>query len=199
MAMVAKKPHIHIENYFGGKFMHLLKTTALLCTILCFSQLSFAQAQSDAATVQSGPAFEIYSGPTEEGPDPASATAPMSLTSSASWSNSAAGPTLYSKNVWYYLKLNPVGAVPSNATIQSVYYSWGLSRKPAGLIVYLCHNSTTTGPCINVTNTKNGSSIDFNLRPANQPLIYAFRVDGSGTLSPPVYGQTDQVIVNYQY
>jgi len=21
MAMVAKKPHIHIENYFGGKFM----------------------------------------------------------------------------------------------------------------------------------------------------------------------------------
>lgn len=180
--------------------MHLLKTTALLYTMLCFSQLSFAQTQSDTATVQSGPAFEIYSGPIEDGPDPASAMTPIFMTSSASWSNSAAGPTLYSKNIWYYLKLNPVGTVPSNATIQSVYYSWGLSIKPAGLIVYLCHNSAETGPCANVTNIQNGSiDVSSITLLANQPWIYAFGVDGSGTLSPPVYGQTDQVIVNYQF
>lgn len=178
--------------------MRVLWKIITIFLILHFSQFSFAQNKIDDNLVQSGPAFEIYSGPSYEGPDPTSSISAIPLASNGSWSNSAAGPTIYSKNWWYYLKLNPTVTVPATATIQSVYYNWSLSRKPVGLLVYLCHSSTTTGPCVDVTNIQNGT-VDFSGRLANQPLIYAFRVNGSGSLSPPVYGQMDQVIVNYQY
>ena len=178
--------------------MSLLRATTLFCTLLCSAQYSFAQMESDTATVQSGPTFEITSGPIEEGPDSASVMPLMPLTNNGSWANSAAGPTIYSKNWSYYLQLNPVGVIPPTATIQSVYYSWGLSYKPTGLSVLLCQNSISD-PCVDVTNFQSGSTTGFNGRLANKKLIYSFRINGSGTLSPPAYGQVDQVIVNYQY
>jgi hypothetical protein len=75
-------------------------------------------------------------------------------------------------------------------------WSWGFSYKPSGLITYLCHN--TTSACINVTSLQSGSTTSFAGLYANQPMIYAFGVAGSGTMTP-AYGQVDQVIVNYQY
>lgn len=165
--------------------------------LLVFMQSAIAQTGSVAATVQLIPASEIMSAPMGDISDPVESLSIVPLVSGGAWSNSAGGPTIYSKNIYYYLQLNPVGSIPATATVTSVVWSWGLSYKPSGLVVYLCHD--TTSACINVTSLQSGSTTSFSGRLANKKMIYAFAVAGSGTLSPPAYGQVDQVIVNYQY
>ncbi|WP_432741305.1 flagellar protein FlhE [Methylobacter sp. G7] len=165
--------------------------------LLVFMQSALAQTGSVAATVQLIPASEIMSAPMGTASDPVESLSIVPLANGGAWANSAGGPTIYSKNIYYYLQLNPVGSIPATATITSISWSWGLSYKPAGLIVYLCHD--TTSACIDVTSLQSGSTSSFINRPANKKMIYAFGVAGSGTLYPPAYGQVDQVIVNYQY
>lgn len=128
--------------------------------------------------------------------DPIQSQSIVPLASGGAWANSAGGPTIYSKGIYYYLQLNPVGTIPATATITSVVWSWGLSYKPTGLISYLCHDTTST--CINITTRASGSDTSFNGRFANKKLIFAYGVSGTGTMLP-AYGQVDQVIVNYQY
>ena len=177
--------------------MKISKNLIIFSLLLLSSQSILAQTASMAASIQPIPASEIMSVPMGTFSDPIESLQLIPLANAGSWSNNAAGPTLYSKGVFYYLNLNPVGAIPSNATITSVVWNWGLSYKPSGLIVYLCHE--TTSSCINITNYQSSSTTTFNGRLANKKLIYAFGVSGSGALSPPAYGQMDQVIVNYQY
>lgn len=154
--------------------------------LLVFMGPVFAQTGSVAATVQIVPM---------ETSTPVGNLAITTLASGGAWANSAGGPTLYSKNVWYYLYLNPVGSIPANATITTVSWSWGLSRIPSGLTVGLCHQ---TAGCGNVTSYGTGTTSAFGGWPANQQMSFAFIVSGTGTMAP-VYGQVDQVIVNYQY
>ncbi|GEM_PF-1605738 len=120
--------------------------------------------------------------------------------SSGAWSNSAAGPTIYSKNIWYLLSLNPVGTIPSTAKITSVSWTWALSTYPSGLTVGLCWKTNLTGgKCGDVTSQKSGSTSSFFAGlAANQKMVFEFIVQGSGTMSPD-YGKVDQVIVNYTY
>ena len=119
------------------------------------------------------------------------------ITGSGAWVNSGVGPSIYSKNLYAYLYLKPLGTIPSTAKVSTIYWTWGLSYRPSGLLVALCHD--TTGSCINVTSWGSGSTTLFSGRAANKQMIFAFLVSGSGTLSPPVYGKMDQVIVNYTY
>lgn len=112
------------------------------------------------------------------------------------WSNSATGPTLYTKGQYDTISLKPVGTIPSTAKINTVYYTWSLSSKPVGLSVFLCYKDQSY--CSNVTKAQSGSTTVFSGKAANQPLMFVFSVSGSGSLRPVVYGKTDQVIVNYQ-
>lgn len=179
-----------VTKSIGRKILLSMGLMALMQSVL-------AQTGSVAATVQLIPASEIMSAPMGAPSDPIESLDIVPLASGGAWANSAGGPTLYNKGVYYYLQLNPVGSIPATATITSVVWSWGLSRYPTGLIVYLCHD--TTSACINVTSTGSGTTSSFNGRLANKKMIYAFGVAGSGSVSPPAYGQVDQVIVNYQY
>lgn len=169
----------------------------LSISLMALMQSAIAQTGSVAATVQLIPASEIMSAPMGLPTDPVDSLDIVPLASGGAWSNSAGGPTLYNKGVYYYLTLNPVGSIPATATITSVVWSWGLTSYPTGLVVYLCHD--TTSACINVTSSGSGSTTSFNGLLANKKMIYAFGVAGSGTVSPTAYGQVDQVIVNYQY
>lgn len=51
---------------------------------------------------------------------------------------------------------------------------------------------------MNVSSSKTGRLTAFSGLDANKKFIYAFAVPGSGSvISPVAYGQTNQVIVNY--
>lgn len=170
---------------------NLVRSILLSIGLMAVMQSVFAQTGSVVATVEAIPASDVV----DTLSNPAAIPNMSTLASGGAWVNSAGGPTLYSKNVWYYLALNPVGSIPAGATITSVSWSWALSKYPAGLYVYLCHQS---GTCGNVTSVRNGSTLGFQTLAANQQMIFAFQVSGTGTMTP-VYGQLDQVIVNYQY
>lgn len=116
---------------------------------------------------------------------------------SGAWSNNGGGPALYSKNFWYGLILQPVGTLPANATITRVVWSYGVPSHPRGFQALLCHNGNVQY-CGDITSWGAGSTSDFfSGRSANSPMAFYFRVVGSGTLHPVVYGQNDSVVVNW--
>lgn len=166
---------------------------AIVCVALLVSMQSVF-AQTGTVVI---PATEIMSAPLGTVSDPV-AMAVVPLANSGAWANQGGGPAIYSKNMYYYLQINPSGSIPANATITSVSWSWGLSYRPTGLITYLCHD--TTSACIDVTktNSQSGSTSSFYNRAANKKMLFAFLVQGTGTMSP-AYGQIDQVIVTYQF
>lgn len=181
-------------------YMRTLVYLLGLISCLVYSIPSYSESQrtgSVVAVAEWVPATEIQVAPMGVGNDPQAAMPLVEAQAAGAWSNSGVGPSLYSKGIWYYLNLYPVGSIPATATITSVSYSWGLSYRPSGLLVYLCHD--TTAFCANVTNIASTTTTAFNGRSADRKLIYAFGVTGSGAVSPVAYGQTDQVIVNYTY
>jgi len=178
--------------------MKLLRKFLISTVALVLSCTSFAETGSVAARVEVIPASIITAEPMGSITDPVEGYYATPMAVGGAWSKTAFGPTIYQKGIYYYLNLLPVGTIPASATITSVVFNWGLSYKPSGLLVYLCHESTSL-PCVNVTNVQSGSTSYFNNKAANKKLIYAFGVSGTGTLSPTAFGKNDQVIVNYQY
>ena len=177
--------------------MYLLRKF-LIATAISLSSVSLAETGSVIAQVELIPKSEITSAPMGSINDPIENLMDyQSLVTGGAWTKSAVGPTMYQKGIFYYLHLSPIGSVPATAVITSVVYNWALSYKPAGLITYLCHN--TTSACLNVTSIQNSSTTAFNGLAANKKMIFAFGVSGTGNLTPTVYGRNDQVIVNYQY
>lgn len=171
-----------------------------LLAVCAYSSVAFSaepRTGSVAATVELLPATEILSAPMGTVGDPVESVDLIQALGSGAWANSAAGPSLYSKGIYYYLNIYPVGSTPSTARISNVSYTWGLTYKPAGLIVYLCHD--TTSYCTNVTSSGTGTTSVFSGRYANRKMIFAFGVAGSGAVLPVAYGKMDQVIVNYTY
>ncbi len=117
---------------------------------------------------------------------------------SGSWTRNVGGETLVNKNFYYTTEFLPVGNVPENAKITSVVWSWALSYKPEQLSVRLCHEGMT-GKCVDVTNAVNKTSHDFDGLPANQKMIFLFRINGDNKTIKPAYGEQQQVIVNYDF
>lgn len=109
------------------------------------------------------------------------------------YSSFAVGETIYSKNFGYQTNFPIVGSPPAS-TINNVSYSWGLSYYPAGLVVYLCHGSTSA--CLNITNSRSGTTSAFSLRSPQTPFFLYYFVNGTGTMTP-AYGQSNNVIVNW--
>lgn len=148
--------------------------------------------QAVAIIPDAAPSTSISASSTSQRPSSGVVTA----ASSGAWANNGGGPTIYSKNLWYGLILYPVGTIPSNATITSVSWSYGVSYRPSGFVVQLCHNGSVQY-CGEITAWGSGSTNYFNTRAANQPMAFYFGVAGTGTLYPPVYGQNDSIIVNW--
>lgn len=115
------------------------------------------------------------------------------------YSSTTVGPNVYSKGWAYTSTFYPVGSFPPGSVIGSwISWSYSTSYRPAGFVAYLCWDSTLND-CIDITNAQSGSTQYFNGRPANHSFVLVHGVVGSGTLSPPVYGSSDQLIVNFTY
>lgn len=100
------------------------------------------------------------------------------------YSSFAVGKTIYSKNYGYQTDFPIVGSPPAS-TINNVSYSWGLSYYPSGLVVYLCHGSTSA--CLNITNSRSGTTSAFSTRNPQTPFFLYYYVNGTGTMAP-AYG-----------
>lgn len=115
------------------------------------------------------------------------------------YSSTAVGPTIYSKGYWYTASFPPVGPIPPGSKIETVYYNWSTSYIPSGLLTYLCYDSSLT-LCTQLY-SQSGSTNFFKTynKLAGNTFVLAQGVPGSGVLSPVMYGNMDQVIVNFSY
>lgn len=115
------------------------------------------------------------------------------------YSSTAVGPTIYSKGYWYTASFPPVGTIPPGSKISTVYYTWSTSYIPTGLLTYLCYDSTLS-LCTQLY-SQSGSTTFFQTynKLAGNTFVLAQGVPGSGALSPVMYGNMDQVIVNFTY
>ena len=68
---------------------------------------------------------------------------------------------------------------------------------PTGLLTYLCYNSSLQ-QCVPLY-SQSGSTNAFNGMAAGNTFVLAQAVPGSGALYPVMYGNMDQVIVNFKY
>jgi flagellar protein FlhE len=115
------------------------------------------------------------------------------------YSSTTVGPNVYSKNWIVTSTFNPVGSFPPGSYINgNLYWNYSTSYRPVGFEAYLCWDSTYA-ECINITNLQSGSTTAFQGRTPNHSFVLLHRVVGTGTLSPPVYGNSDQIIVNFAY
>lgn len=122
---------------------------------------------------------------------------------SGAWSNQGVGTIMYQTNWLYWgTVINPVGSVPSTATISSLSWSVSTSSSPtynAYKRYRLCHN-TKTGTCGD-TASASGSTSYFNGYAANKPFQIGTYVTYPTTviMTPNINVGTEQIIVNYSY
>ncbi len=118
-----------------------------------------------------------------------------SSTTTGAWAGSVVGPTLYHKGEFYNSsRMGSPTAIPTNATVTFVYWSWNITNKPEGLIVYLCDS---IGGCLRVTDYQSAGSEDFRGRSANAEYYFAFGVPGSGSIFPVPSGMKNNLVVNW--
>lgn len=120
------------------------------------------------------------------------------------YSSTAVGPNIYTKGYYNYAYFPPVGPIPTGSIIggpgvitNAVSWSWSASYVPSGTLTYLCYNSSLSN-CWQLT-SQSGSTSYFNYMPAGNTFVFAQGVIGSGALYPVMYGNMDQIIVNFSY
>lgn len=118
------------------------------------------------------------------------------------YSSTAVGPNIYTKGYYNYAYFPPVGPIPTGAKIggpgivlNAVSWSWSTSYTPAGLITYLCYDSSLQ-QCVPLY-SQASSTAAFNGMLAGNTFVFAQGVAGSGALYPVMYGNMDQIIVNF--
>jgi len=140
--------------------------------------------------------------PAQTASPPANATA----TASAPQFDANAGPhgaytvnvvsaTMYSKNMVYTTPLPAPPIVGRHVTIENVVWQYGTKTQPSGFEAALCWKNTQT--CLNVSRFGTGQTDFFNSKDALQSFFLQYQVTGVGSLSPPVIGDTAQIIVTY--
>lgn len=142
--------------------------------------------------LQSQPAVRAPANTADGVPLPANA---QDIHSNA-YSAEAVGPTIYSKNVVYPTPYPLPQPIAGRATIGTVSWQYGTQTRPAGFEAALCWNDSKH--CVNVTAAGSGSTDTFSGLDATKPFKMLYQVVGTGTLSPPVIGETGQIIVNYR-
>ena len=113
-----------------------------------------------------------------------------------SYSVDAVGAVIYSKNVVYTTPFPLPLRLPARATITNVSWKYGTQTRPVGFEAALCWKDSKN--CRNVTALGSGRTAEFNDKDASQPFKLIYQVIGTSTLSPPVYGESAQIIVTYR-
>ena len=186
---------------FGTSSSKLSETGSTTATVKLIPASAPFGSEYDPVEISAGLPSAAIAAATGISTTAGSATSPAAVaaagTHGGAWVGAAGGPAIYSEGVYYFLQINPVGAIPATATITSVNWNWGLSYIPSAYYAYLCWSSTSA--CINVTGLETGTTTAFSGLAANQPFIFAWGVVNNGLPFLTDYGRIDQVIVNYTY
>jgi hypothetical protein len=129
----------------------------------------------------------------------APASAPLSDANagpSGAYTVNVVSATMYSKNMIYTTPLSAPHFMGTHVTISNVVWQYGTKTQPSGFEAALCWKNTQT--CLNVSRFGSGQTDYFNGKDALQSFFLQYQVAGVGSLSPPVIGDTAQIIVSYR-
>jgi flagellar protein FlhE len=186
----------------------LLPLSAAACALLCCAA---PPATADAYVdrnfglnhLQQGSAAAQPAKTASPSANTATAAPPASAPQSAAALQSAytvnvVSATVYSKNMVYTtpLPLPSQHIVGARVTISNVVWQYGTKTQPSGFEAALCWKNTQT--CLNVSKFGSGQTDYFNGKDALQSFFLQYQVAGVGSLSPPVIGDTVQLIVSYR-
>ncbi|SFB22139.1 flagellar protein FlhE [Collimonas sp. OK607] len=105
-----------------------------------------------------------------------------------SWSSSTSVPAMFRRGVHYQsAQIAPVGG-GINATSKTHRVGWQysfLTAPPAGIHAYLCNYAR----CVGLTSVSGSGFSNF---------VFAFVIDGRGSLTPALQGSASQVLVSYK-
>ncbi len=113
-----------------------------------------------------------------------------------SWSSSTSAPAMFQRGVHYQsAQIVPVGS-GINVTSKTHRVGWQysfLTAPPAGIHAYLCNYAR----CVGLSGAS-GSTGAFEGDSGFSNFIFAFVIDGRGSLTPALQGSTSQVMVSYK-
>lgn len=185
----------------------LTRAAALVCVLLPALMTASAQTRVDRSLSIPPPAANpsapspalplnaIPAVPATPAANPLPITGTTTPRRGGAYSASAMGPTILAKNAEYETVFKVGAGVPPGSTINQVSWRYGLSSRPVGLEAVLCWRDRQL--CWTVTDSAAGNTLGFNGRDASEPFTLHYRVKGGGPLGPPVQGQMNQIIVNY--
>lgn len=113
-----------------------------------------------------------------------------------SWVNSTNGPRIFHRGTIYQApQIAPIGNLVKPASlVRRINWRYAfLTPVPNGLQAYLCNYAR----CI-ALNAATGTIAAFNGDSAYSNFSFAFVMNGSGALSPPLQGESNYVAVNYE-
>jgi hypothetical protein len=114
-----------------------------------------------------------------------------------SYSVNVVSATMYSKNVVYTTPFPlPPHIAGARVTINNVVWQYATKTQPSGFEAALCWK--TNRSCVNISRLGTGQTANFNGMDALQPFFLQYQVTGTGSLTPPVIGDTAQIIVSYR-
>lgn len=113
-----------------------------------------------------------------------------------SWVNSTSGPGIFHRGTIYQApQIAPVGnVVKPTSLVRRVTWRYSfLTPAPNGLRAYLCNYIR----CV-ALGAATGTTAAFNGDSAYSNFSFAFVMNGSGSLSPALQGQSNYVAINYE-
>jgi len=182
----------------------LLPISSAACALLCCAA---PPATADAYVDRNFSLNRLQQGyaaspPSVSPAKPANATATASApqfdanaSPSGAYTVNVVSATMYSKNMVYTTPLPAPHFIGTRVTISNVAWQYGTKTQPSGFEAALCWKNTQT--CLNVSRFGSGQTDYFNGKDALQSFFLQYQVAGVGSLSPPVIGDTAQIIVTY--
>ena len=126
-------------------------------------------------------------------------TSPMAVGNvrvTGSWVNSTNGPGIFHRGTIYQApQIAPIGSVVKpTSLVRRVNWRYSfLTPVPNGLRAYLCNYFR----CVALS-AATGTTAAFNGDSAYSNFSFAFVINGTGSLSPALQGQSNYVAVNYE-
>ncbi|MFH2124304.1 MAG: flagellar protein FlhE [Pseudomonadota bacterium] len=114
---------------------------------------------------------------------------------SGSWSTDAVGPDMSLAGRTYSVTFSPYGNIPAGATIVAISWRWSVGNYRSDLKVSI--GSSNLG-FTDISNLGSGITYAFVGGNPNQNIFLNFNVPGTGTINPPIIGQSCTVTVSWE-